>query len=189
MSEMGLHDPFGWLKHKLWGRERPRVKPTIKSQESPWPPCVQVAWHIPLESSQWGLQIFLNLTSIRGFHTKLWASKVMELSILGILRFPLGGHETKWHLSAGPMAKHRVYYKGEGGGFPKSRPWWILSIRVYSWFVHAPKLFQLCANQFVVWFVWFVWVIDLLVILSGPYPEALACPSTPKVLRARECTH
>ncbi len=38
MSKMGSHDPFGHLKHKLWPKERSRVKlavwlPTTKSQE------------------------------------------------------------------------------------------------------------------------------------------------------------
>ncbi len=36
---------------------------------------------------------------------------------------------------------------------PKSGPWWILWVRVCLWFVHAPKVFQLCTNQLVVWFV------------------------------------
>jgi hypothetical protein len=31
-----------------------------------------------------------------------------------------------------------------------------------------------------------MWVIDLLVILLSPHPEALARPSTPKVLQAKE---
>jgi hypothetical protein len=26
MFKMGLHDPFGHLKHKLWPKERPGVK-------------------------------------------------------------------------------------------------------------------------------------------------------------------
>jgi len=34
---------------------------------------------------------------------------------------PLGSPETKWHLGVGPVAKHREYYKGEGGGFPQIR--------------------------------------------------------------------
>ncbi len=34
---------------------------------------------------------------------------------------PLGSPETKCHLGASPMAKHRVYYKGEGGDFPQIR--------------------------------------------------------------------
>jgi hypothetical protein len=29
MSEMGLHDPFGHLKHKLWSKERPETKLAI----------------------------------------------------------------------------------------------------------------------------------------------------------------
>jgi hypothetical protein len=28
---------------------------------------------------------------------------------------------TKWHLGAGLVAKHKVYTKGEGGGFPQVR--------------------------------------------------------------------
>jgi len=31
------------------------------------------------------------------------------------------GQNDIWVL--GPVAKHRVYYKREGGSFPKSRPW------------------------------------------------------------------
>jgi hypothetical protein len=38
MSKMGLHDPFGYLKHKLWSKEWPEGKlpiqfPTTKSWE------------------------------------------------------------------------------------------------------------------------------------------------------------
>jgi hypothetical protein len=29
MSKMGLHDPFGFLKHKLWPKERLGVRLTI----------------------------------------------------------------------------------------------------------------------------------------------------------------
>jgi hypothetical protein len=37
--ENGLHEPFGHFQHKLWQKERPRIKlailfPTTKSQES-----------------------------------------------------------------------------------------------------------------------------------------------------------
>jgi hypothetical protein len=53
---------------------------------------------------------------MKGLHTKLWVSKVAGIPILGL---QLGNPETKWHLGASPMAKHIVYYKGEGGGFPQ----------------------------------------------------------------------
>jgi hypothetical protein len=29
MNKMGSHDPFGYLKHKLWPKEGPAVKLTI----------------------------------------------------------------------------------------------------------------------------------------------------------------
>jgi hypothetical protein len=95
----------------------------------------------------------LDLTSIKGLHIKLWAFKVTKIPILGISRFPLGNLRTKWHLGVGPVAKHRVYYKGEGSGFPRFGPWWILWVRVCLWLVHAPKVLQFCTNQLVVWFV------------------------------------
>jgi hypothetical protein len=63
MSKMSSHDPFGYLKHKLWPKEGLRVKlpiwlPPTKSQESPQFLYVQVACHISLESSPWGLQLY-----------------------------------------------------------------------------------------------------------------------------------
>jgi hypothetical protein len=36
---------------------------------------------------------------------------------------------------------------------PKSGPWWILWVYVCVSFVYAPKVFQLCNNQLLVWFV------------------------------------
>ncbi len=63
MSKMASHEPFGYLQHKLWQKERPRVKLvvwllTIKSWESTRPRCVQVECNTPLESSQRELQVF-----------------------------------------------------------------------------------------------------------------------------------
>ncbi len=40
---------------------------------------------------------------------------------MGISRFPFGSPRTKCHLGAGPVARHIVYYKGEGDGFPQIR--------------------------------------------------------------------
>ncbi len=41
----------------------------------------------------------------------------MKVLISGISRLPFGSSGTKCHLGASPMARHRIYYKGEGGGF------------------------------------------------------------------------
>jgi hypothetical protein len=42
---------------------------------------------------------------------------------VGISGFPFGSPGTKSHLDVAPIERCRVYYKGEGGGFPKSGPW------------------------------------------------------------------
>jgi hypothetical protein len=38
---------------------------------------------------------------------RLWAPKVAKVPILGISELPLGSLETKWHLGASPMARHK----------------------------------------------------------------------------------
>jgi len=155
MFKMGSHDPFGYFKHKLWLKEGPRVKlaiwlPTIKHKESPQFPCMQVACDIPLESSWRWLNFALDLISIKCLYVKLWAPKVVGIPVVGISGLPLGSLETKWHLGAGPVARHKVYYKGEGGGFPQVRV--VMSrVQVCPWLVLAPKVFQLCTNE-LVWF-------------------------------------
>jgi hypothetical protein len=49
--------------------------------------------------------------------------RVVEVPILGISKLSFGNPRTKCHLDVGLVERHRVYYKGEGGGFPKFRPW------------------------------------------------------------------
>jgi hypothetical protein len=49
----------------------------------------------------------------------LWGSKVARVLTLTILGLPLGSPGTKNHLDVGLVERHRVYYKGEGGGFPQ----------------------------------------------------------------------
>jgi hypothetical protein len=36
---------------------------------------------------------------------------------------------------------------------PKSEPWWVLWIHICMWPIRAPKVFQPCTNQLIVWFV------------------------------------
>jgi hypothetical protein len=55
----------------------------------------------------------------------------------------------KSHLDAGPVESHRVYYKGEGGGFPQVRAVVSLVCPCCPWLVLAPKVLQLCINHFV----------------------------------------
>ncbi len=72
----------------------------------------------------------LDLISIKGLHTKLWAPKVVEVLIVGISGLPLGSPGTKCHLGVGLEARHRVTYKGEGGGFPQA--WAVVSLNLLA---------------------------------------------------------
>jgi len=55
----------------------------------------------------------------------------------------------KSHLDVGLVERCRVYYKGEGGGFPQVRAMVNLVCSCCPWLVLAPKVFQLCTNHFV----------------------------------------
>jgi hypothetical protein len=121
---MGSHDLFGHLKHKLWSKEGLGVKltiwlPTTKSQESSWFPSMQVACHIPLESFRWRLQLYFRPHFNRRSTHKVMGPNVTGVPVVGISGLPLGSPETKWHLGVGPVTKHKVYYMGEGDGFPQ----------------------------------------------------------------------
>jgi hypothetical protein len=83
--------------------------------------------------------------AIRALHKKLCALKVPGVPASGISGLP----GEKSHLDAGPVKRHIVYYKGEGGGFPKSGPWWVKWVQGCPWLVLAPKVLQLCTNHFV----------------------------------------
>jgi len=75
---------------------------------------------------------------------KSWKSQMAQFrdSHLGVLR-------EKNHLNVGFVASHKVYYKGEGGGFPQVRAVVSLMCSCCPWFVLAPRVFQLCTNHFV----------------------------------------
>jgi len=66
-----------------------------------------------------GYNFAQDLISIRGLKTKLWGPKVEGAPTLKISGFPFGSLGTKCHLDVGLMERHKVYYKGEGGGFPQ----------------------------------------------------------------------
>jgi hypothetical protein len=75
----------------------------------------------PWKALDKGYNFASNFTSIGDLHTKLWAPKVAGVPVVGILGLPLGSFETKCHLDVGLMKRHKVYYKGEGDGFPQVR--------------------------------------------------------------------
>jgi hypothetical protein len=187
MSKMGLHDPFGHLKHKLWPKEGLGVNltiwlPTTKSQESTWFPCVKVTCNMPLESSWQGIQIWSKPHfNQRSAHkvTRLQSCKSPNVG-------KFGTPETKNHLDAGFAERCRVYYKGEGGGFPQV--WVVVSLVSpnCSWFVLAPKMLQLCTNHFVIVLCRSMWVSEACQIFLVPSRSSNTPFYASKVLRVRE---
>jgi hypothetical protein len=124
-----------------------------------------------------GYNFALDLISIRGLHTKLWAPKVMGVPTLGISRFSLRSLETKWRLSATPI-EYTIREKVVAS--PKFWPWWVLLVRICLWLICAPKysnytltnlLFGLCRSM---------WVIKLLVNFPSPIPKLQHAHLPPK---------
>ncbi len=120
-----------------------------------------------------GYNFPLDLISIEGLHTKLWASKVV-----GIL-----GQNDIWVLVSWLGTKYII--RGKMVVSPKSGLWWVLWICVCSWLVHAPKcsnyiltnlLFSLCRS---------VWVIELLVSLPSPISKLQHALLPPKCCESK----
>ncbi len=114
MSKMGSYDPFGYLKHKLWPKERSGTKlvvwlPTIKVGNRPnflvfrW--RATHCWKVFSE----GYNFVLNLIPIGGLHTKLWGPKVAEVPTLVISGFPFGSPKTNCHLDVSLMNPIRCF--------------------------------------------------------------------------------
>jgi hypothetical protein len=157
---MGLLDPFGYLKQKLWSKERSGIKlaiwlSTTKSLESPWFIYVQVACHILLENSWRRIQLCkteLNRRSTK----KIIGLQNRKSPNFGNFKTPNLGVPKQndiWMLDPWPSTKNTIREKVVVS--PKSGLWWILWIRFCSCLVCAPKVFQLCINQLVVYFVQF----------------------------------
>jgi hypothetical protein len=114
MSKMGLHFPFKHFKHKLWPKERPlkvRNRPDFLACRG----CVTYHW----KALNDGYNFASDLIAIGGLHTKVCAPKFVGILVVGISKFPLKNPEIKSHLDVAPVEGCKVYYKGEGGGFPQ----------------------------------------------------------------------
>ncbi len=79
---------------------------------------------------------------------KLQGSQLWEFrhSHLGVL-----GQNAIWMWALWKGTKYTI--RGKVVVSPKSKPWWVLWVRVCLWLVLAPKVLKLCTNQLVVWVV------------------------------------
>jgi hypothetical protein len=158
MCKMGLHDPFEYLQNKLWLEKKSGVKVSIwfhttKSQELPSITSVQVACHISLEIFQWRLQLCLKPCFNRRYEKEVMGLQSGKSPNFKKFGTPNLGVPKKWHLGQPLWLVINNIIKGKVVASPKSKSWWVLWICVCPWFVHAPKVLQLCINQLVVWFV------------------------------------
>jgi len=78
-----------------------------------------VACNIALKSSRQGLQLCFKVHLNRKPAHKVIGPEVARVPTLGISRVPFGNPGTKCHLDVGLVERHRIYYKGEGDGFPQ----------------------------------------------------------------------
>jgi hypothetical protein len=135
MFEMGLHDSFEHLKHKLWTKEGPlKIGNRLDFLACRW----RATYH--WKALDEGYNFALDLILIGGLKKKLWAPKITEIPSLRISGLPLGSPETKSHLDVAPVERCRVYYKGENGGFPQVRAMVNLVSLNCSWLILAPKV-------------------------------------------------
>jgi hypothetical protein len=94
--------------------------------------CVTYYW----KALDKGYNFSSDLIAIEGLHTKLWGFKVAGVLTFAISGLPLGSLGTKCHLDVSLVERHRIYYKGEGGGFPQV--WAMESFVSPSLFVARP---------------------------------------------------
>jgi hypothetical protein len=120
---MCSHDPFGHLEHKLWPKEGPGVKYSWPLKVRNRPDFLACRWRVTpcWKAIDDGYNFGLDFITIEGLHTKLWGPKVVRVPTLAISRLPFGSPETKSHLNVGLAERCKVYYMGEGGGFPQVR--------------------------------------------------------------------
>jgi len=78
--------------------------------------------------------------SIRGLLAKLWGSKVPGVPFGAISGLPLRSPRKNSHLDVASVESYRVYYKGEGGGFPQVRAVVSLVCPCCPWLVLAPRV-------------------------------------------------
>ncbi len=132
----GIAWPLGYLKQKLWSKERSKVKlpiwlSTTKNRELSWFCCVQMTCHISLESSLQRLQL-----CFKPHFNRKSAQKSMGLQSRRSPNFK--NFETPnlevprqndiWMLAPWPGIENTI--KGKVMVSSKSKPWWVLWICV-----------------------------------------------------------
>jgi hypothetical protein len=151
---MGSHYSFGHLKHKLWRKEGPGVKltiwlPTTKSRESSFSRCSILDCNMALKSSRRELQLCFRPRLHRSLQSEDMSSQSPGTTTQDNFGLQLGSPRKKSHLDVASAESCRIYYKGEGGGFPQVRVVVSFVCPCCPWLVLTPRVLQLCTNHFV----------------------------------------
>jgi hypothetical protein len=101
----------------------------------------------------------------------------MGIPIWGIFGLQLESLETKWHLGVALCPSIENIIRGKVVASPNSGCGEFCE-STFTNYALTNLLFGLCRS---------VWIIDPLVTRPSPHPGTLTCPSTFKVLRAKEC--
>jgi hypothetical protein len=125
MSKMASHEPFGHLQLKLWAKEGPGVKlavwlPATKSLESTSSRRLQKECDMALESYRGEIQLWFRPHSNRRSEPGDMSSQSPESPTRDNFGTPPWESREK-ELDVASMERHKVYYMGEGGGFPRVR--------------------------------------------------------------------
>ncbi len=153
---MGWHDPFGYFKHKLW--QKKGLKPRIVLISF----CVGGVPHIVEKILTRATTLLWTSPQLEVYTQSYGPPKLLDTQFKEFRDSNLGvlGQNDIWVLAPWPIIKNTI--RGKVVVSSKFRLWWVLWVRVCPCFVRAPKMFQLCINQLVVWFVqirlnnWFV---------------------------------
>jgi hypothetical protein len=134
------------------------------------------------KNSWWGLQLcFRPHFNQRSAH-KVMAPQNRGSPNLGDFETP----RTKSYLDVSPMERCRVYYKGEGDGFPQVRAMVSLVSPCNPWLILAPKVLQPCTNHLVLVLCRSVWVSEACQLFLVPSRSSNTPLYPSKVLWARE---
>jgi hypothetical protein len=127
-----------------------------------------------------GYNFALDLIIIGGLQRKLCALKVARIPVVRISGLPLGSLGTKNHLDVALVESYKVYYIGEGGGFPRVRA--VMSLENSKSPVARPSTKGAPKSELTnLWLVGcrFKWVIEKLVTLPSLISKPQHAPSTP----------
>jgi hypothetical protein len=145
MSKMGSYCSFEHLKHKLWPKKGQESNCQFHSRPQKVGNRPDLFSYRGRATYHWkALNESYNFASdritIRGLLAMLWGSKVAGVPFGTISGLPLGNLGKNSHLDVAFVESCRVYYKGEGGGFPQVRAVVSLVCPCCPWLVPAPRV-------------------------------------------------